>query len=61
MFDVKTFSFTQYGLSDSISSFGGYFTNLTDFSRISDIRDDGFMTSHHEPQEPLDEFMANFT
>ena len=42
-------------------SLGQYLPNITDFSVKSEIRDDGFMTSYHEPQEPLSEFMQNFT
>lgn len=71
MFDFKTIGlFGASSISnlsrdqvvpESITNVGDYVANITGFSDNTEISDDGFMTSYHEPQEPLDEFMTNFT
>ena len=44
--------------ADSLTEMSAMFLNLTG---MSEVRDDGFLTSFHEPQECLSEFMTNFT
>lgn len=62
MFDFKTLGL--FTASPLISQSGNQYVpeTITDFSEnLSDIIDDGFMKSYHEPEEPLDDFMKKFT